>query len=41
MMATAYLWLLCYAPRWLVRALPGRWRRQQLAHWMEKHAWKS
>jgi hypothetical protein len=30
-----YLWLVCYAPRWLLRLIPWKWRRAQLARLLE------
>jgi hypothetical protein len=30
-----YLWIACYAPRWVVRRIPFSWRRAQLARFLE------
>jgi hypothetical protein len=30
----AYVALIAFAPRWVVRCLPTRWRHAQLRRWM-------
>lgn len=43
---TLYLWLVAYAPRWLLQLLPWRWRRRQLQlfvsdRWRADHFYRS
>jgi hypothetical protein len=36
-MLRLYVWMLCYAPRWVIRLVPMRWKRRQAQQWLTEH----